>query len=120
MNFILNIGLKSETLGDITAQQALNAVNAADVFVYGSQVFESDTEPTLVLSADFKTTKYSIAKTITALAKELGQDCIAIWLPEWNRGELHGPKAAAWGDFNPEFFLMPDGQPLVQATKIAA
>lgn len=35
---------------------------------------------------------------------ELGQECIAVYIPETNRGMLIGPLAARWGAFNLEFF----------------
>ena len=42
---------------------------------------------------------------IYELAELLQQDCIAIWnATDWS-GELVGPNATAWGEFNPEFFL---------------
>ena len=120
MNFILNIGLKSETLGDIPAQQALDAVNAADVFVYGSQVFESDTEPTLVLTARNGQPYIPMGPRFEQIAVALGQDCIAVVNTDMASGRLYGPRAAAWGDFNPEFFLMPDGTRLAAPTQLAA
>ena len=46
-------------------------------------------------------TVYAAAET---LAKQLEQDCIAVYIPAWSRGKLLGPKAAAWGDFNLNFF----------------
>ena len=32
------------------------------------------------------------------------QDCIAIYYPKWGNGQLFGPKAEAWGEFNINFF----------------
>lgn len=118
MRFILNIGLHSDTLGNLTAQFALDQVNAAGIFVYGSQVFESDTEPTLVVTAKYRSTPSQVRmlvgyrQVLTQLARDLGQDCIAAWLPDDNRGELLGPRP--WGDFDGRFFLTPDGQRLVE------
>ena len=45
----------------------------------------------------------------------LGQDCIAYYgIPHHGqaRGHLAGPNAAAWGAFNPEFFILPTGERL--------
>lgn len=35
------------------------------------------------------------------------QDCVALWSFSAGEGALVGPKAAAWGDFKPEFFVSP-------------
>ena len=37
----------------------------------------------------------------------LNQDCIAVYIPEQRAGLLVGPRAAAWGEFNPEYFRRP-------------
>ncbi len=39
-----------------------------------------------------------------ALAKQLDQDCVAVYIPAWGRGKLIGPKAGAWGEFKIEYF----------------
>lgn len=44
---------------------------------------------------------YAAAET---LAKQLEQDCIAIYLPAARFGKLVGPKAEAWGAFNINYF----------------
>jgi hypothetical protein len=111
MNLILNIGLVSATLGNLTAQQALDAVNAAGIFVYGSQVFESDSEPTLVLSVKFSRDLVA-PDACSAVASVLGQDCIAIYAPDLRTGLLVGPRP--WGEFDGRFFLMTDGTRLVK------
>lgn len=43
-------------------------------------------------------------KWIDHLAEQYAQDCIAVWMEDKNRGMLIGPKAAEWGEFNPDFF----------------
>ncbi len=50
--------------------------------------------------------------TIYDLALLLNQDAIAVYLPDFGHGALIGPRAEAWGNFNPEFFLLPDGSRL--------
>jgi hypothetical protein len=57
---------------------------------------------------------------MTAPANELGQECIALYYPGAEFGQLIGPRAAAWGEFNPEFFLMPDGTRMAAPTSLAA
>ncbi len=112
MNFILNIGLKSETLGDITVAQALDAINAAGFFVYRPAVYESDTEPTLVaeIKSDYSYTPMAVR--LEQIASALGQDCIAVYHPVVARGRLWGPKP--WGEFDGRFFLQLDGTRLVK------
>ena len=48
------------------------------------------------------------------LAAALGQDCIAMYIPERDTGELVGPKAAEWGDFKIEFFARRYLQPALR------
>jgi hypothetical protein len=111
MNLILNIGLVSSTRGNLTAQQALDAVNAAGILVYGSQVFESDTETTLVLSARAGYSYTPLVVRVTDLARELGQDCIAVFDAYGDKTGLYGPHP--WGEFDGRLFLMTDGTRLV-------
>ena len=40
------------------------------------------------------------ADTLRQLAIELHQDCVAVFHPDQGRGELLGPCAAAWGEFD--------------------
>jgi hypothetical protein len=54
------------------------------------------------------------------LAVALGQDCIAVWHADEAYGDLIGPKAAEWGPFNPEFFILPDGTRLAETAAKAA
>ena len=48
-----------------------------------------------------------LAATVYGLAVSLEQDCIAVYYADGARadtGDLIGPRAAEWGEFNPEFF----------------
>lgn len=116
MEVILNIGLAVDATS-IAAHVALEIVKANGMLVKKSKVFQSDTEPTLVVTA-IMTGHDSVENTraIYRTAAGLGRDCIAVYtkLPIQNYGALVGPRAAAWGAFNPEFFLMPDGTRLAQ------
>ena len=112
MSFLLNIGLKSATLGDIEANTALAAVSRAGVFVWASAVHESDTEPTLVVSGHWQGPEGQGDAAVERLARELGQDCIAVYDEADDNGALYGPKP--WGDCNPEFFLTLAGTRLAQ------
>jgi hypothetical protein len=103
----VNIGLAVNGAGKLNAAQAIAAlrtIGGEDPIC--AAIHDSDTEPTLVAQ---------LARPLNAaaayeVARSLGQDAIA----QWDRGEgqLIGPNAAAWGLFNPAFFLTIDGSRL--------
>lgn len=120
----LNIGLASEAFGIVAANSVLQVLATHGFFLRSSETIESDTEPTLVVAADYGLPGYSkvdvsLSDAVHAVSELTGQDCIATWLPERKEGRLIGPRAAAWGEFDPERFITPDGSRLV-ATKAAA
>ena len=121
----LNIGLASQALGFVAANTVLQALANHGFFVRTSEALESDTEPTLIVVADWGLTTYckvdvSLADAVHKVAELTGQDCIATWLPERKEGRLIGPRAAAWGAFNPEFFITPSGDRLATPLQNAA
>lgn len=120
MNFILNIGLKSETLGDISLLLAKQMLWAADLMIVKEAVHTSDTEPTLVVEVSTLNGPSLTLAQFRNLAIDLGQDCIAIYRPKTGKGALIGPKAAAWGPFNPEYFIQLDGTRLAAPAQLAA
>lgn len=104
---ILNIGHKiAGTDQSLTLTQIVQAVERAGLRIARLDVHTSDTETTSVIS-----TPDWDSPAVFGLSRVLGQDCIACWHPlrPGQPGELVGPEAAAWGAFNPAFFLMPDG-----------
>ncbi len=46
----------------------------------------------------------SIRSLAYEIAVALSQDCVAVFWPATERGELIGPNAVKWGDFNINFF----------------
>jgi len=126
MQLILNIGLKSNgrQYDAGLAVDALRGTGLASILNRYTLV-QSDTEPTLVVTCEFTPTN-SAGNAIPAqaayqVAAALNQDCIAVYSPHVAFGALIGPRAALWGAFNPEFFIMPDGTRLSQpAVKVAA
>ena len=48
----------------------------------------------------------NIGVAVGHISEKLGQDCIAM-VDEDGVGELVGPRASGWGDFNPAFFRRP-------------
>jgi hypothetical protein len=110
MEFILNIGLAVGATPSIAAHVALEIVKANDFIVKSHTVAESDTEPTVVATVTYLGVNALMClQHMRAIADDLQQDCIAVYRPLTGKGALIGPKAAAWGAFNPEFFIMPDG-----------
>ena len=112
MEVILNIGLNTNT-NTRTVLEAIDAVQAtadAGFRVISTEVFNSDTEPTLVVVAD-DLDRPGFDNRVFELARRLQQDCIALFTAE-GYGDLLGPNAAAWGAFNPEFFILPTGERL--------
>ena len=121
MQLILNIGLDVGATSSIAAHVALQIVSANNFRVERSKVVQSDTEPTLVVEIQVFDLPFLAWAQLKQIAIDLHQDCIAAYNPDKGKGALIGPRAAAWGPFNPEFFILPNGKRLAQpATKAAA
>ena len=118
MQVILNIGLNTNTGNRIGSGWVVNAARLAWFKVTNVKVHQSDSEPTAVLTIEDDAP--GLDNRIYTLSRTLGQDCIAVWYPEEAYGDLLGPKAAAWGQFNPEFFILPDGARLGNSAAKAA
>ena len=108
----LNIGLLASSNGAV--QSLANARSAAiksfpEAIGAGAvyELAQSSTEPTLVLSL-FVTNRLTLAEIdarVFSLSVQLDQDCIA-WT-YGTHGQLSGPRADAWGEFDHDFFLRP-------------
>lgn len=115
MIFELNIGLDYAGCDkDPKARQwRVETTNAAlrEQFGYGRYVslvigrLELEEEPCLWARVDAN--RFAIAPKVYAMAARLCQDCIAV-LDEKGKGALVGPRARAWGEFNPAYFRQPD------------
>jgi len=114
MSYILNIGLAREGLPNLQLSRVLDEVRNAGFNIESATRVESDTEATVVLTVTNGYSFTPLAIRASNLALELQQDCIALYDPAGARTGLYGPRAAAWGDFNPEFFFMPNRQRLAQ------
>lgn len=110
----LNIGLDVEGsvnaphMRDTRAQYAIAFLSggAWTQNILGRRRSHSATEDTLIVQIQTSSgTENRVRETIEALAHMLDQDCIALYNATDRCGELIGPKTAAWGAFNPEFFL---------------
>lgn len=64
---------------------------------------DKGTEPTIVAVVEPRDTGTAITARIESLSRVLSQDCIAVRNAAGD-GVLIGPKAAEWGEFNPEYF----------------
>ena len=118
MEVLLNVGCDSKTLGKIPPMWVVSAARLRWINVIAHKVLRSDTETTVVLHAHIDGPQ--IEKLVTELCGVLGQDCIAVYAPAVQLGDLIGPGAKAWGSFNPEFFFLLDGTRLQQPVAKAA
>lgn len=104
MSATVNIGLATSdgpALSPAHALAVLRTVGGANIL--RASVQPSDTEPTLV--AEVSRPLY--AASAFAVADALHQDAIAQW--DGRDGQLYGPAASAWGEFDPAFFVTLDG-----------
>ena len=108
---ILNIGLARKNKPNTTPARVNAELDSAGFIVNSSTVQNSNTEPTVVAVVIAPT--LMVDERINAIAAEFGQDCIAVFDIRSGRGRLVGPDAASWGEFNPAFFLLPDGSLLI-------
>lgn len=116
MEVILNIGLNGipQEFDNVYPvgreiplfETALTSVKCLNFKVIGFAIVASDTEPTLVVRASHTG---DVRVCTTWLAERLNQDCIAVYIPSKDEGHLYGPRAAAWGEFNPVYFFQLDG-----------
>lgn len=114
MNIELNIGLdvaggeNGEQMQNLRANRAI-ALLQASVFcnrIIGARRGDSISEPTLIVQLGVASGSENRAKREIELISELlQQDCIAWYNATDYTGALLGPKSAAWGEFNPEYFL---------------
>ncbi len=116
MDVILNIGLANNPRD---VRGSLEVLNFYGLVPAEHQLLDSDTEPTLVVTVHTGELPVDVPPSLAIYktAQALNQECIAAYVPEQGAvrapvGRLIGPRAAAWGAFNPEFFLMPGGSRL--------
>ena len=106
-HLILNIGLRRSDNGDLLSYLLVEqSLRDTGLDVRDFKLFQSDSEPTaVVVIKDQDLVCYEIALLFK-------QEAVAVYNPQYKIGVLEGPKADAWGPFNPQFFLMPDGRRL--------
>lgn len=119
---LLNIGRKISGKPELLTESRVRC-EVARVFPQGARIGVWDapahlvSEPTFVV--EVTCTIYRSATPVVArvhqLSIDLEQEAIALWVSDLQIGLLAGPKAAAWGVFNPDFFVMPQGYKLSQS-----
>lgn len=108
----VNIGLADPNGGpNIPPEAVLEALRVVGAEVEASAIFDSDTEPTLVVKLKKALTKEQ-GDFLSGLAD---QEAIAQRTDD-DKGALFGPMAEKWGPFNPTYFVTPTG---VRADEIA-
>ena len=114
----INIGLKTnDGTPDINLYAIVDYVgNKLDARPVTAWPVQSDTEPTLVLTAGRELTTTELYD----MANMFHQDCVAVYDTTTGSGNLVGPFAAKWGEFNPEYFFMPHGDRLTEWLRQAA
>lgn len=114
MRIELNIGLNVEGSDNTPEQRAARADYALRFLgrdcitqnILGTRRAQSATEDTLIVVLQVSSgAEARLRDVINTLAGALLQDCIAVYNATSWSGELVGPNAAAWGEFNPDFFL---------------
>lgn len=129
MKAIINIGLISNNFDQSYVfpkgipskyvEQLFTADFLTPARITSSQIHQSNTEKTLVLELSvFDPERFPAF--IQSIAANLEQDAIAVYVPEAGRGVLiHAENAKNnWGDFNPEYFLMPQGSYLCEPVAV--
>lgn len=121
MIYYLNIGLAREgepdnSAPDTLAQLMLLELDDPNAEVITWSVVTSDTEKTVIAAVYLPGGVTITHNRIAALAETLGQDCIAAYCENTRTGALLGPRAAQWGEFNPEYFFLLNGTRLADTT----
>jgi hypothetical protein len=98
----LNIGLDRNDGGNVPLHFALITIaNRFDIL--DLKLAQSETERTIVCRVSILDYGSKWTDKLHEICDLLDQDCIAVF--DGKQGELIGPNAAKWGQFNPEFFI---------------
>lgn len=109
---ILNIGLNwTDSDGTERTHSAIHAyrvLQQANIQVLHAVQRDSDSEPTLIVRCLVDRACFNVYE----VARDLEQDCIAVWCIDDQCGTLIGPRTERWGTFNPSHFITLDGERL--------
>lgn len=111
---LLNIGEDTNNGGKVTQEKVISALHLAGALPTDLHVWLSDSELTYVVEVPRELSQ----REVSDLAIVLDQDAIAYYYS--GQGFLAGPRASKWGPFNPDFFLLSDGQRLSERYANAA
>ena len=125
MQIIFNIGLEAkDAAGNVSLvehEEVCEFVHElAGCGFYGA-LLESHTEPTLVLGFDYAELRENIGVTKLAyrICERFHQECVAVYNTGLQAGQLIGPQAEAWGDFdNERFFLVNGANPVATQPEV--
>ena len=101
---LLNIGMDIPGGGKLTEEQIQAAVVRHGGRITHAAFHQSDSERTAVLRLDEPLDD----EHALALSTELQQE--AIVQLHRGKGQLHGPQKDKWGEYNPEYFVLPSGR----------
>src|SRR5690625_1754658 len=103
MIYYLNIGtaVKGEQ-NALSVSEVLNTLVWANLEVISYEVKQSDTEETVVAVVRYNGD--ILGDMLWSVSCALHQDCIAVYCPKEQKGELNGPNAVEWGEFNSRYF----------------
>jgi hypothetical protein len=107
---IINVGLETNDGAELNLAAAIAQIAARVRGAVSCGTHQSDTERTLVLVADHVSDGAAYR-----IAQALRQDCIAVYDTRTEFGRLIGPNAAAWGTFEPAYFVLPSGHRLADS-----
>ncbi len=97
--YTINIGLANPFTGGFnTVDQTLKCALDVVADIVNVRVSTEGDEPTVIIQFAYH------YRSLDYLCTALDQDCIAEYCHDTGRGFLIGPKAAEWGEFNPEYF----------------
>lgn len=104
MKAIVNIGMWPGRVGVTLPQETVRSMlDVLRIKVRASRVDvpKDGSEPTFIASVDHLT-----KDKVKVLADVLHQDCIAVWWSAHEKGELIGPHAAEWGEWDSALFKL--------------
>lgn len=116
----LNIGLHVAGQDNTPARRNARAVRALtelalrgatvlrqrrEVATYQDQAGETRVEETLVVEILDEAWLRRKPSPFHAISEACGQDCIAVYWPATDSGELVGPRAEEWGAFDLQYFI---------------
>jgi hypothetical protein len=130
MRIILNVGLKigrtNETIGLDLVERSIRQIFGL-ALRYSISEHGSDTEPTAVVSFEYSGSELGNYQGVHGLIRQMAQatqqEVIPAYKPERMKGVMLGATIDlddSWGDFNPAYFIMPDGSRLGATLPAAA